>query len=167
MEQLKGVQDNYSKLMGHNVFDEQGRIKKGKKILKIISKSINKDLSKVRVLDYGCSTGIIDFVIAKKVSRLDGYDIDIAAVEFAKSYCKDLSNISFTTDQMYLSGNRYDVIICNQIYEHVEDQNQMVEDLNMYLETDGIVYFGATNKYIIIEPHYKLPFLSWLPKLEP
>jgi len=40
----------------------------------------------------------------------------------------------------------------------------MLNDINNLLNRDGIVYFGATNKYCLIEPHYRLLFLSWLPK---
>ena len=32
------------------------------------------------------------------------------------------------------------------------------------LKSGGICYFGATNRFCIVEPHYHLPFLSWFPK---
>jgi hypothetical protein len=32
------------------------------------------------------------------------------------------------------------------------------------LSPTGLVYLGLANKYGVIEPHHRLPFLSWLPR---
>ena len=31
------------------------------------------------------------------------------------------------------------------------------------LSADGVVYLGLANRLGVVEPHYRLPFLSWLP----
>ena len=31
------------------------------------------------------------------------------------------------------------------------------------LKPGGVVYFAATNRWVLMEPHHHLPFLSWLP----
>ena len=57
-----------------------------------------------------------------------------------------------------------DIIICNQIYEHVPDPYRMLDEIKRILKTGGFCFFGAGNRLKIIEGHYFLPFLSWLPK---
>ena len=59
--------------------------------------------------------------------------------------------------------NTFDVIVCNQIYEHVPDAKQMMEEIYRVLKKQGFCYFAAGNRYMIVEGHYGLPFLSWLP----
>jgi ubiquinone/menaquinone biosynthesis C-methylase UbiE len=60
--------------------------------------------------------------------------------------------------------NAIEVIICNHIYEHVPNANQMMKEIYRVLKENGFCYFSAANKYMIIEGHYHIPFLSWLPK---
>ena len=57
-----------------------------------------------------------------------------------------------------------DVIICNHIYEHVPYANQLMDEVYRVLRVNGFCYFSAGNKYMVIEGHYGLPFLSWVPK---
>ena len=51
----------------------------------------------------------------------------------------------------------------NHIHEHVVDPDAVVRELHRVLAGDGVLYLGLGNKYGIVEPHYKLPFLSYLP----
>jgi len=62
-----------------------------------------------------------------------------------------------------LADNSVDVVICNQIYEHVDNQEGLMSEIYRVLKYDGFCYFGAGNRYVLIEGHYFLPFLSWLP----
>ena len=57
-----------------------------------------------------------------------------------------------------------DIVIFNHIYEHVVDADAVMADIRRVLRPDGVVYLGLGNRLGIMEPHYKLPFLSWLPK---
>jgi SAM-dependent methyltransferase len=36
-------------------------------------------------------------------------------------------------------------------------------EIERVLRPGGFCYFACTNRYILIEPHYRLPLLSWLP----
>lgn len=39
-----------------------------------------------------------------------------------------------------------------------------MDEIFRILKPGGVCYFGAASRLIIMEPHYHLPFLSWLPK---
>jgi ubiquinone/menaquinone biosynthesis C-methylase UbiE len=93
-------------------------------------------------------------------------DIDQEAVRFARSRL-DSARVQFLTgDSMALPfpGNSIDVIVCNHIYEHVPYADRLMDELYRVLKEDGLCYFSAGNRYMLIEGHYGLPFLSWLPK---
>ena len=62
-----------------------------------------------------------------------------------------------------LADGSMDVVVCNQIYEHVDSQEALMLEIYRVLKYDGFCFFGAGNRYVVIEGHYFLPFLSWLP----
>src|SRR5690606_14514905 len=56
-----------------------------------------------------------------------------------------------------------DVLVFNHIYEHVVDPDAVVREMRRVLADDDVLYLGLGNRLGIMEPHYRLPFLSYLP----
>ena len=44
------------------------------------------------------------------------------------------------------------------------EMDQMMEEVYRFLKDEGFCYFSGGNKFMVIEGHYHLPFLSWIPK---
>jgi ubiquinone/menaquinone biosynthesis C-methylase UbiE len=63
----------------------------------------------------------------------------------------------------FQSGS-FDVVICNHVYEHTDSAPQLMAEIRRVMAADAVCYFAGPNKYEPIEPHYRLPFLSWLPQ---
>lgn len=164
MNKKRRYQVYYSR--GHNVLkDVKGRTQKFKKILSILQ-DFHSDTQSLNCLDLGCSSGIITSFLGQHFSMVIGMDIDQEAVGYAKAHTSS-SHIRFLiADSMALpfKDNTLEVIICNHIYEHVPDASQMMREIYRVLKEDGFCYFSAGNKYMIMEGHYHLPFLSWIPK---
>jgi ubiquinone/menaquinone biosynthesis C-methylase UbiE len=57
-----------------------------------------------------------------------------------------------------------DLILCNHVYEHVPDIEKLFDEIERVLRVGGKCYLGAASRLTVMEPHYHLPFLSWLPK---
>ncbi len=47
--------------------------------------------------------------------------------------------------------NKFHVVICNQMYEHVPDPERLMNEIFRILTPGGICYFGAINRLKIIE----------------
>jgi SAM-dependent methyltransferase len=58
----------------------------------------------------------------------------------------------------------FDGVICAQVYEHVPDADRLMAEIHRVLKPGGVCYFAAGNRLQVMEPHYRLPFLSWLPR---
>lgn len=61
----------------------------------------------------------------------------------------------------------FDVVISNHVIEHVGDELAQVThlaELRRVLRPDGIGYLAVPNRWMLVEPHYRLAFLSWLPR---
>lgn len=149
------------------MFDQKSRQRKAIRMIKTIQKFLNqKDLSHLELLDIGSSTGIIDYQLAQKFGKVCGIDIDSAAINFAKKRFKKANLIFKKSDGLKLNfpTNSFDVVICTHIYEHVTNPQLLMREIYRVLKPGGLCYFAAINRLWPIEPHYDLPFLSWLPK---
>ena len=163
----RGYQHNFSKMVDGAMYNRQTRERKAMTILAVLQNFFKKtSTSGLTLLDMGSSTGIIDNFLADHFGQVTGVDIDEAAVEYAnKSFQKN--NLNFrTADAMNLTfaNNSFDVVICTQIYEHVPDAQTMIKEIFRVLKPGGICYFAAGNRLSYMEPHYRLPFLSILPR---
>jgi SAM-dependent methyltransferase len=162
----RGYQHNFSKIFPAAMFDSQGREKKAKTMVAVLSDYLRSDLKSFSVLDIGSSTGIIANYLSKYFGKVVGIDIDEAAIKYARNnFIKE--NLAFEMgDSINLNfpQKMFDVVICAQVYEHVPDANRLMQEIRRVLKPGGICYFAAGNRLNINEAHYNLPFLSVIPK---
>ncbi len=60
----------------------------------------------------------------------------------------------------------FDIVLSNHVIEHVGDeraQRTHLAELSRVLRPDGVGYLAVPNRWMLVEPHYHLAFLSWLP----
>jgi SAM-dependent methyltransferase len=61
----------------------------------------------------------------------------------------------------------FDIVITNHVIEHVgdvTDQLHHLEEIGRVLAPHGLAYLAVPNKWRLVEPHFRLPLLSWLPQ---
>jgi ubiquinone/menaquinone biosynthesis C-methylase UbiE len=160
----RSAQLAYSEIQD-KMLDADARRAKARKLLSVILHFLGRpDLDGLRVADVGCSAGFIADELARSGGRTIGVDIDRPGLVRAAERFGD--RVLFTLaegDRLPLADRSIDVIVFNHIYEHVVDPDAVVTDLHRVLADDGIIYFGLANRLGIIEPHHRLPFLSYLP----
>ncbi|MGA2515011.1 MAG: class I SAM-dependent methyltransferase [Thermodesulfobacteriota bacterium] len=143
----------------------EGRTQKFEKIISVLQ-DFHPRTQSLKCLDIGCSSGIITSLLGNHFQMSIGLDIDQEAIEYAKKHSASAFVQFLIADSMALPfhDNSLDAIVCNHVYEHVPDAQQMINEIYRVLKENGFCYFSAGNKYMIIEGHYGLPFLSFLPK---
>jgi ubiquinone/menaquinone biosynthesis C-methylase UbiE len=157
-------QSDYSKI-NPSLFDESTRIVKAEKISRIIRDFAQKNPKICTCLEVGCSTGINTNYLSGCIGACIGTDIDMAALQYAHAHSQHMSEF-IAGDAMYLPFRNgfFDIIICNHVYEHVPDSQVLMKEIFRCLKIGGFCYFAAGNKFSVMEGHYHLPFLSWLPR---
>lgn len=147
----------------HAILDRASRLLKAEKIIRILGHTRFRQAR--RLLEVGCGSGLI----AKALYESSEGALEVHAVDVADNRV-DTAGYSFKhvsgTDLPYPSGH-FDIVITNHVVEHVgnwQAQIDHLKEVRRVLRPDGIVYFAVPNKWRFIEPHYRLPFLSWLPQ---
>ncbi|MEO6065489.1 MAG: class I SAM-dependent methyltransferase [Lysobacterales bacterium] len=148
------------------MYEQEGRKRKADTTVAVLCDALGDRLRNARVVNVGCSSGIIDSFIAPHVGHLTGIDIDETAIAHANER-HATTRLEFRRgDAMALDfpNASFDVVLCSQVYEHVPNPQTMMDEILRVLAPGGICYFTATNKLYPIEQHYFLPFLSMLPQ---
>mgnify|MGYP001383996694 CR=1 FL=1 len=113
----------------------------------------------VNIVDLGSGSGIVKARLEEEWGR------PIIGIEYDRPFIANPANtcVGDVSEMPFKSGS-IDLAICNHLFEHVERKREFISDIKRVLKADGLIYLTICNKYKLIEPHYRLPFLSWLPK---
>jgi len=145
-----------------------GRDRKAEKILAILSDFYRTNLDDLFCLDIGCSNGQITLRLSRNFKQIIGIEIEERILfEVLNNPEYQWSNASFAQANgisLPFDKDSFDVIICAQVYEHVENQTGLADEVWRILRPGGFCFFSGPNRLAIIEEHYFLPFLSWLPR---
>lgn len=162
---MKKLQYGFSSTYGEAAFAREGRERKAAKVLAILEDAVG-DLGNKRLLDIGCSAGFMTKCYARKFGEAIGTDIDLPAVKYAAHHDEDERGLwaLASSQQLPFRDASFDVVTCTHIYEHVPDANLLIAEIYRTLRPGGVCFFSAGNRLSLIEPHYRLPLLSAIPK---
>jgi SAM-dependent methyltransferase len=146
----------------HAVLDVASRRRKARKIATILETEL--PLTGLRVLDVGTGAGVIAASLADAVGEHgDVHSVDVVDVRVETDgyefHLVDGPTLPFP-DAMF------DVVISNHCIEHTggpAEQQHHVRELGRVLRAGGSGYLAVPNRWGPLEPHFRLPGLSWLP----
>jgi 2-polyprenyl-3-methyl-5-hydroxy-6-metoxy-1,4-benzoquinol methylase len=149
------------------VEDPEGRAKRGRRIVALLRKFHRDDLGPLRVLDVGCSAGLITKEVSRHVAYTVGVDPDPVAIRYAASRLATQGQLAFVCsagETLPFADGTFDVVLCNHVYEHVLDPYVLTREIARVLRDEGACWFAGGHTMQLIEPHYRLPLLSLLPR---
>lgn len=147
----------------HAVLDLPSRRLKGLKIERLLDLASRPQ--PIRMLEVGTgSGGIAQFFGAHSELRCDVDAVDVHdnrlvtdGYRFQQVHGTDLP----------FADESFDVVLTNHVIEHVGDeqaQRAHLAEIHRVLRADGVGYLAVPNRWMLVEPHYGLAFLSWLPR---
>jgi SAM-dependent methyltransferase len=105
-------QRNFSEILPEAMFDREGRERKAKTMIAVLSDFIGSDFQSLSVFYVGSSTGIIANYLSKYFGKVIGIDIDEPAIEYARNnFIKE--NLAFEIgDSMHMNfpQNMFDYV---------------------------------------------------------
>lgn len=143
---------------------DRNRPAKAAAILATCRMIIRGDFSRMHWLDIGCGCGDIAAAIAPHVGHITG--LDPSSWQRWPALQAQHRNLDFICGDFQKAAKipPPDVVICNQVYEHVEEPRRLIRLIHQILKPGGHVYFAGPNLLFPIEPHVFWPFVHWLPR---
>ncbi len=168
MNQTQGL-GTISFSLAHNKVLERSDRRRVATQLILITKNVLavRNFNTLRILDIGCSSGVITQFIARHGGTVIGIDVDKYAIKKAIADSKKFKNLSFKLASgtiLPFRNNSFDIVICNQVYSFISNPPKMMKEINRVLKKGGFCLFTGDNLLNPIETMYGLPLLRWLPK---
>jgi len=143
------------------------RDQKALAILRTLQSTCGPSVTRGSWLDVGCGSGGIAHALSEHVDHIVGLDPEPWQSWVGLS--SDRSNLSFQVAkfdgaELAVAESSFDVLICNQVYEHVEKPAQLISNISRVLKPEGVCYFAGPNLLWPIEPHVFWPLVHWLPR---
>ena len=152
-----------TELKPHAILDKVSRTNKANKISHFLSLSDEKKYK--AILEIGTGSGYIANYFSEHYNWSDGvYAVDVSDQRIeTEGY--EFSRVNNTI--LPYNSSMFDYIVSNHVIEHVGGRDEQINHLNEIhrcLSDDGVLYLAVPNRWRLVEPHYKLPFLSWFPE---
>lgn len=122
------------------------------------------------ILDVGCGAGLLCESLAQAGQQLTGIDMSPQVIAVAKQHAKQ-SNLSIEYQQIEVeqlhqqSSQRFDVVTCMELLEHVPDPSQLIQACQRMLKPGGLIFFSTIHRnfkaylHTIIAAEYLLQML--------
>ncbi|HBO39162.1 MAG TPA: bifunctional 3-demethylubiquinol 3-O-methyltransferase/2-polyprenyl-6-hydroxyphenol methylase [Pasteurellaceae bacterium] len=108
-----------------------------------------------RVLDVGCGGGILSEAMAQQGANVTGIDMSYSPLEIAKQHAQksdlkiDYQQTTveqFLEKQTALSAEKFDVITCMEMLEHVPNPSSIIDSCKQLLKPEGVIFFSTINR---------------------
>jgi len=143
------VSDEYGQNDPYNVENNINKPFQKRRIditLEFLSKCVNKNS---KVLDLGCGEGHITNEFSKYVysENIFACDYSISAIKKAKN---NFPGIDFCVSDVYslpYKNNIFDVVVCNNIFEHLENPLLALEEIKRIMKKQGYLIISTPSRY--------------------
>ncbi len=148
---------------GHAVLDLKSREGKARKIETLLA--LRPSSACMRLLEIGTGSGGIAHYFATHPNLT--CDVDAVDVSDVRQLRDNYRFAKVEDVRLPFEDGCFDVVISNHVIEHVGDkkaQDLHLQEIHRVLKPAGVCYLAVPCRWMLIEPHYRLPFLSWIPK---
>jgi ubiquinone biosynthesis O-methyltransferase len=101
------------------------------------------------VLDLGCGGGFMAAALAKRGTIVTGVDPSKRAIDSARRHAQekqlDIAYCVGSGERLPFADGAYDVVVCVDVLEHVEDLDRVLLEIRRVLRPGGIFLFDTIN----------------------
>lgn len=142
--------------------DRDSRRAKAAKIAALVEQ--RRPLAGARLLEIGTGGGIIASLLAEQVGATG--EVLSVDVDDLRTITEGYEFRLVDSVDLPFDDNDFDIVVSNHTIEHVggpEAQLVHLREIARVLRPDGVCYLASPSRWALVEPHFKVPMLSWLP----
>lgn len=131
-------------------------------------------VSRLKILDLGCGAGGVCVSLANRNNRVVGLDLDKKLINLTKINVEDsedgfpnyggVSEIRASGTSIPFKDETFDLIVCNDVIEHLDEQKELISEIYRVLKEGGYLYLTTPNKRYPVESHTGIFGITLLPK---
>lgn len=150
-----GSGDYYARRVASSAY-RASRVEKAEVVRRLLGDRLDRA---ARIADIGSGTGIMKKALEESTGKpFVGFELDV-------DFVIDRDRVvGADAGRLPVAAGTFDLVLLNHVYEHVDDQPGLFEEAFRVLAPGGAAYVTAGSRRAVLEPHYRLPFLSWLPR---
>src|SRR5215510_11512656 len=103
-------------------------------------------LSFPRILDFGCGTGWLTVMLGR-FGPTTGMDLSASAIEIAQTRHLDVDFVAADCTTLQADNEQFDVVVSQEVIEHIEDQARHVDLLADFLRPGGYLLLTTPNAW--------------------
>ena len=107
-------------------------------LLRMIEFALNE---KILVVDMGCNVGYLTRPLSLRANTI-GLDIDRSQLHWAKQSCLHTDFVCCDLGHLPLIKSSVDLAVCASVFEHIENLELALENIQFALKTNGILAAG-------------------------
>jgi 2-polyprenyl-3-methyl-5-hydroxy-6-metoxy-1,4-benzoquinol methylase len=121
-----------------------------------------------RVLDLGAGMGGLAVALMRDSRDVIAADYNISYCEIARTrarrYGLSLATLVSAGEALPFASESFGILTCLDVVEHVNDPTRLLSEIARVLNSDGRAFMTAINRFALVDPHYHLRFVNWLPR---
>jgi SAM-dependent methyltransferase len=138
-------------------------IERGKFVRSIISKMC--ECQNLIILDSGSGEGGTSKVLSED-NNVTSFDMSKVRLHRQKDSFSNFNLLCGSSSSLPFKKNSFDLIILQDVLEHLDNRDKLINDINNLLNEKGMIYLSTPNKYsvinIVADPHWGVPMVSLL-----
>ncbi len=124
--------------------------------------------NKARVLDLGAGMGGFAVAMQRAGERIVACDYNFAYCEIARTraqrYNMNLPALGAAGEALPFADATFHIVTCWDVLEHVQAPTRLLAEIARVLDDDGIAFVTVINRFALVDPHYHLRFVNYLPR---
>jgi len=110
------------------------------------------DFKGLKVIDIGCGGGFCAEFLAKRGAHVTGTDPSEGLLKTARAHAQeskmDIHYVQGVGEKIPLPDNEFDVAVCVDVFEHVDDPGKVANEVFRLLKPGGVFLFDTVNRTI-------------------
>ena len=93
------------------------------------------------IIDIGCGTGYLDYLLAKDSKKITGVDLSKNSLDLYKQKAEEFGITQIHDNLFNITLENFDLVISQEVLEHIENYESAISKMNQFIKKNGIGLF--------------------------